>query len=225
MGIAGGLLSGFGRSVRSCLPIAALAAGIVLLARPCAAGPITAISWDGPAMTLADLSGQTDFMFGRSAFSAGVYKMTWLGGITAWRDFTTIGAGGRVLFNPGRVDNGTTRTITMTDPWTLWGTTPDLNHAESTGQQWAFANVAADTWLWGMEDIRMGSCDCDYQDAYGLLTRVVDLPSTLGTASLPLGTPSSDVGDTAVWAIPEPATLGLVALVLAGLASRRWTPR
>jgi hypothetical protein len=227
MGIAGSLLSGFGRSVRSRLPIAALATGIVMMmARPSAAGPITGRSWDGtPPGTLADLSGQTDYMFGRSAFSAGVYSVTWLGGVTAWRDFTTIGAGDQVLFNPGRVDNGTTRTITMTDPWTLWGTTPDLDHAESTGQQWAFANVSDDMWLWGMEDIRMGYCDCDYQDAYGMLTRVGDLPSTLGTASLPLGTLSSDVGDTAVAVIPEPATIGLVALVLAGLASRRWTSR
>jgi hypothetical protein len=196
----------------------------MLVARPCAAGPITGKSWDGtPPGTLADLSGQTDFMFGKSAFSAGIYSVTWLGGVTSWRNGTTIGASDQVLFDPGPIEAGTTRTISMTDPWTLWGTTPDLDHAESTGQQWAFANVSDDTWLWGMEDILMGYCDCDYQDAYGMLTRVGDVTQTLATTSFQQETPIvlTDAGDTAVAVIPEPATLILLALGVAGLAARR----
>lgn len=213
-----------------CWLSAAALAAVTIVPRPCAAGPITARSWDGtPPGTLADLSGQTDFVFGKSAFSAGVYSVTWLGGVTAWRDLTIIGAGSQVLFDPGRVDAGTTLTITMTDSWTLWGTTPDLWHAESTGQQWAFANVSADTWLWGLEDMQMGYCDCDYQDAYGTLTRL-DVSSPLGAASFPpetLALPplTTDVGDTAVAVIPEPATMGLIALGLAGLAGIKKRPK
>jgi hypothetical protein len=219
---------------------AAAFAVVMLLARPCAAGPITAKSWDGPAGTLADLSGQTDFMFGRPTFSAGVYSVTWLGGMTAWRDVTTIGAGGQVLFDAGIVIPGATRTITMTDEWTLWATTPDLTHADSTGDQWAFASVVADTWIWGLEDMLVGRCDCDYQDAYGTLTRIGDLAPPFGAVNPPLGAVSpplgassfppepltdplspADVGDAAIAVVPEPATIGFIALGLAALAARR----
>jgi len=212
---------------------AAAFAVVMLLARPCAAGPITAKSWDGPAGTLADLSGQTDFMFGRPTFSAGVYSVTWLGGLTAWRDVTTVGAGGQTLFDPGIVIPGATRTFTMADPWTLWATTPDLTQADSTGDQWAFASVAADTWIWGLEDMLMGRCDCDYQDAYGTLTRLGDVAPPLGAVIPPLGAASfppetltdplspADLRDTAIPVIPEPATFGLIALGLAALAARR----
>jgi hypothetical protein len=155
-------------------------------------------------------------MFGAPAFSAGVYSVTWGGGVTAWRNLTTIGAGAQVLFDPGPVDAGTTRTITMTDPWALWATTPDLSHADSTGQQWAFAPVSDDTWIWGLEDMLVGHCDCDYQDAYGTVTRVGNASSPLTAASEP--PLATRVQDSAVAAIPEPATIGLVALGLAALA-------
>jgi hypothetical protein len=228
MGIVESKPSRAGRSAQ--LLFAALAA-VIVVARPSAAGPITGKSWDGPLPgTLAEISGQADFMFGAPAFSAGVYAITWGGGVTAWRNWTTIGAGDQVLFDPGPMEPGTTHTITMADPWTLWGTTPDLAHAESTGDQWAFVAVSDDTWIWGLEDMLMGHCDCDYQDAYGVLTLIGGGSSTLGAASLPPLTQAesplaTDVQDSAVAVIPEPATVGLVALGLAGLVWRRRASR
>ena len=179
-----------GRSVRW-LPALALAAAIVF-PRTSAAGPITGLSWDGsPPGTLADLSGQASFSFGLPTFGTGVYEITWFGGVTAWRGLTTIGAGDEVLFDPGYVGAGTQRTITKTDPWTMWATTPDLQHADSTGAQWAFTPMGAQRWFWGLEDIALGRCDCDYQDAFGMLARIGDVPISLIITSDPHDGPQS----------------------------------
>ena len=214
-------------------------ATITMLPRPVAAGPITGISWDGATPgTLADISGQSIFSFGLNAFGPGVYEVTWSGGVSAWRNFTTIGTGDQTLFNPGSIAPGTTQTLTMTDPWTMWATTPDLSRAESTGGQWAFASIGAERWAWGLEDIALGRCDCDYQDAYGMLARIGDAPLRLitsdphdglqdlpgwpGDPSSPLGPPRTiEGGGDVVTAVPEPGTIALVAIGLASLGARR----
>ena len=126
----------------------------------------------------------------------------------------------------------------MTDPWTMWATTPDLSRAESTGGQWAFASIGAERWAWGLEDIALGRCDCDYQDAYGMLARIgdappriitsdphdglQDLPGWPGDPPSPLGPPRTiEGGGDVVTAVPEPGTIALVAIGLASLGARR----
>jgi len=210
-------------------------ATITMLPRPAAAGSITGTSWDGtPPGTLADISGQSIFSFGLAAFDAGVYEVTWFGGVSAWRNFTTIGTGSQVLFNPGDIAPGAQQTLTMTDSWTMWATTPDLSRAESTGAQWAFTSIGAGRWAWGLEDIALGRCDCDYQDAYGMLARIGDVTSRTITSDphdpsgwpedppTPLGPPRTieDVGDM-VAAVPEPGTIALVTIGLVSLGARR----
>jgi hypothetical protein len=222
------------------LPALALAA-IAAWPRPAVAGPITGSSWDGtPPGTLADISGQSNFSFGLAPFSAGVYEVTWFGGVSAWRNFTTIGTGDHVLFDPGYIAQGTQQTITMTSSWTMWATTPDLLRAESTGGQWAFASVGPQSWAWGLEDIALGRCDCDYQDAYGLLARVGDVPlppPTITGGETDPGDPGGPGGPggpqdppgpldppttvEVVTPVPEPGTIALVAIGLAGLGARR----
>jgi len=183
-------------------------------------------SWDGsPPGTLADITDLSSFQFGVSAFSSGVYAVTWQGGISAWRGRTTIGADEVTLFDPGDVPVGTVRTITMTAPWTMWATTPALIRAESTGLQWAFASLGVDKWAWGLEDIAVGHCDCDFQDAYGLLQRLDDVPPPSSILSETLDpTPTSAaaaIADDAITAVPEPGTIALVGIGLAGLVARR----
>jgi len=157
MGCAGSVPSRRDGCVRAFVGAATVA--ILLMPRPSAAGSITGTSWDGaPPGTLADLSGQSSFSFGLPAFMAGVFDVTWIGGVTAWRGLTTIGADNQILFEPGPVATGTARSITMTDSWTLWADTPDLSHADSTSAQWAFAALDAQTWVWGLEDIAIGRC-------------------------------------------------------------------
>jgi hypothetical protein len=195
---------------------------IACLASPAAAGSITGISWDGsPPGTLADISGQTDFSFGLSAFTSGVYQVTWLGGVTAWRDETTIGATGQTLFDPGAIATGTTDTITMTSPWTLWATTPDLAFAESTGAQWAFATLGADSWLWGLEDMTLGRSDADYQDAYGTLTRLGDVPMPPPTPTVVSDQTLEPVLEPVPEPVPEPATVSLVAMGIVALVAAK----
>ncbi len=237
--------SGTGRYVRQQLATALVLLG--LSAQPALAGSITGQSLDGmPPGTLADICGYNDFSFGTSAFSAGVYQVTWLGGFTAWRDSTTIGAGNETVFNPGAVAYGTSKTLTMSATWTLWATTPDLSYAESTGVQWAFNSTGADSWEWGLEDMAIGHADADYQDAFGLLTRIGDVVQDAFVQSPyepldeppynppnnPPNTPPSDppgipndppghLGDQAIVPVPEPGTIALVALGLGGLAIAR----
>jgi len=203
--------------------------GLLLCPRLAAAGSITGSSWDGaPPGTLADVFGESSFSFGLAAFAPGVYEVTWLGGITRWRGLTTIGAGDETLFDPGYVAAGTARTIAMVDAWTMWATTPALLHAESTGVQWAFAMLGDSKWAWGLEDIAIGRCDCDFQDAYGTLARVGDTPPPMSVISaaeaLATPTPTPDpptiVGDAAVTAVPEPGTMALVSIGLAGVGAR-----
>lgn len=245
------------RSVRW-LPALALIV-VLVFARQSAAGPLTGVSWDGaPPGTLADVYGQSTFSFGLSPFSSGIYQVTWLGGFSAWRGATTIGAGTDVVFDPGGIAAGTEKTIAMSDPWTLWATTPDLDHAESTGLQWAFTATGANSWQWGLEDIMVGRCDCDYQDAYGSLVRIGDFPTAVspvhlaGTTDSPNGgdsnggdpntggpnvpptttptpiftssaNPPGGLGDQPVTLteVPEPGTIALLTIGLAGLGARR----
>lgn len=185
---------------------------VVGVARPSAAGGIMGISWDGsPPGTLADITGRSDFSLGVEAFAAGVYQVTWLGGVTAWRDETTIGAANQTVFDPSAIASGTTETLTMSSSWSLWATTPDLSFADSTGPQWAIASLSSESWLWGLEDIALGHSDADYQDAYGTLTRVGDVPTP---------TPPTAVGDEIL--VPVPAVvpeLGTVSLLATGLVA------
>ena len=186
---------------------AALIAGS---ARPSMASAIMGLSWDGsPPGTLEDISGRSDFSLGVSPFAAGVYQLTWLGGVTAWRDETTIGAGDQTVFNPGPIATGTTQTLTMTSSWSLWATTPDLSFADSTGPQWAVAPVDSNTWLWGLEDIALGHSDADYQDAFGTVTRLDPVPPP----------PPPVVDDNNLVPVPEPATVGLMAVGLLALVA------
>ena len=158
-----------------------------------------------------------------------MYEITWFGGVTDWRGLTTIGAGDEVLFDPGYVGAGTQRTITKTDPWTMWATTPDLQHADSTGAQWAFAPMGPQRWFWGLEDIALGRCDCDYQDAFGMLARIGDVPISLIITSDPHDGPQDPPTpldpprniDGLLDAVPEPGTIALLTIGLAGLAARR----
>jgi hypothetical protein len=219
-------------------------ATIAMFPQPAAAGPMMATSWDGaPPGTLADISGQSNFSSGLAAFAPGIYDVIWFGGVSAWRNFTTIGAGDQTLFDPGFIAPGTRQTITRTDSWTMWATTPDLSRAESTGGQWAFTSIGAQRWTWGLEDIALGRCDCDYQDAYGSLLRVGDVPTLRTiTADLyadgpqdppdgpqdsptPLGAARTveDVSTTVpeLTAVPEPGTIALVTIGLASLGARR----
>jgi hypothetical protein len=185
---------------------------IVGVARPSAAGAIMGISWDGsPPGTLADITGRTDFSLGVEAFASGVYEVTWLGGLTAWRDETTIGAGNKTIFDPGAIASGTTETLTMTSSWSLWATTPDLSFADSTGPQWAIASLSPESWLWGLEDIALGHSDADYQDAYGTLTRIGDVPTPPA--------PPTVVSDVTTTPVPEPATLSLMVIGLVALVA------
>jgi hypothetical protein len=204
--------------------VAIAAAVAACLVRPAAAGTITGVSWDGsPPGTLADISGQSSFSFGLPAFDAGVYEVTWLGGLTAWRDETTIGAAGQTLFDPGAIARGTTETLATTSPWSLWATTPDLAFAESTGAQWAFASLGPDSWLWGLEDITLGRADADYQDAYGTITRLGDVVSqAILPPVLELPPPPTVVDDQALVPVPEAGTFVLVGIgLLAVVAGRR----
>ncbi len=184
----------------------ALAAVLCLvIARAAAADPIQGVSWDGhPPGTLADITSINDFDFGREAFAAGEWTITWSGGITAWRDRTTIGlitaiGAEGVLFQPGKIASGTSYTFDVSDSWMLWAATPSLSKATSAGGQWVFASLGGGLWLWGLEDILLGQCDCDWQDAYGTLRfHPADEPAP----------------------VPEPATLGLVSMGLLWAARR-----
>ena len=232
------------------LPALALAA-IAVFPRPVAAGPIMGTSWDGPSPgTLADISGQSNFSFGLAAFAPGVYAVTWFGGVSGWRNFTTIGAGDQTLFDSGYIAPGTQQTVTMTDSWTMWATTPDLSRAESTGGQWAFTSIGPQQWAWGLEDIALGRCDCDYQDAYGMLARIGDVTAALdvtsdshdglqdsrGALQNPPGGSQDPPGgpqdpptpldhprtvDDVPTPVPEPGTIALVVIGLASLGARR----
>jgi hypothetical protein len=227
MECGGSVPSHGGRRVRW-LPALALAA-VIVFPRTSAAGSITGTSWDGtPPGTLADISGHSIFSFGLGAFDPGVYEVTWFGGVSAWRNFTTIGIGDQTLFDPGDIAPGSTQTVAMTDPWTMWATTPDLWRAESTGEQWAFTSIGAQRWAWGLEDIALGRCDCDYQDAYGMLARVGDVTKSLTITSDPYDPPTPfdpprivEGVDDVLASVPEPGTIALVTLGLAGLAARR----
>jgi hypothetical protein len=188
------------------------AAFVVGLARPSAAGAIMGVSWDGsPPGTLEDITGRSDFSLGVEAFASGVYQVTWLGGVTAWRDETTIGAGNQTVFDPGDIASATSETLTMTSSWSLWATTPDLSFADSTGPQWAIASLDSESWLWGLEDIVLGRSDADYQDAYGTLTRIGAVPQ-------PEPSPTVVSSETIV-PIPEPGTVSLIAIGLLALAA------
>ncbi len=174
-------------------PALALTFVCSLAALPAAASPLIGTSWDGPSPgTLADITNTNDFAFGLPTFGAGQYEIRWDGGITAWRDFTTIGYndGSRTaLFNPGTIASDTTLTFTANDSWTLWADTPSLSNADSTGEQWAFAQTGANAWVWGLEDIQIGYADGDWQDAFGALRLVSPLPTVVSsetTSSLPL---------------------------------------
>jgi hypothetical protein len=185
---------------------------IVGVARPSAAGAIMGISWDGsPPGTLADITGRSDFSLGVDPFVSGVYQVTWLGGVTAWRDQTTIGAGTQTVFNPGEIASGTSETLTMTSSWSMWATTPDLSFADSTGPQWAIASLDSESWLWGLEDIALGHSDADYQDAYGTLTRLGSVPTP--------PPPPAVVSDETLVPVPEPATVNLVAIGIVALVA------
>lgn len=173
----------------------------VCVVSPAMAAPIAGISWDGhPPGTLADLTGETDYEFGHDAFGAGTWEVTWLGGVTAWRDRTIVGANERTLFAPGAVAAGTLLTLEMAAPWAFWAVTPSIA-ADSRSSQWAFALLSPNLWLWGLEDIALGRCDCDWQDAYGTLRYVPDEP--------PPTTP-----------VPEPGTLVLLSVGLIAIARR-----
>jgi len=206
----GRVRTGGGRSVW--LRAVFAAAFMIGSARTSEAGAIMGISWDGsPPGTLEDITGRADFSLGVEAFASGVYQVTWLGGVTAWRDETTIGAGSQTVFDPGEIASGTSETLTMTSPWSLWATTPDLSFADSTGPQWAMASLDSESWLWGLEDIALGHSDADYQDAYGTLTRLGDVP--------PPPIPPTIVSSETLVPVPEPGTVGLMAIGLVALAA------
>ena len=188
---------------------------------PCRA-LITGLSWDGSPPGRLPSRGVMGFSFRPADVAAGVNQAVLVDGSPP-RGRTTIGAGDEVLFDPGYVAAGTQRTITKTESWTMWATTPALLHAESTGMQWAFTPMEPQRWAWGLEDIAIGRCDCDYQDAYGLLVRIGDASpvTALGLLTPPTTSDLSTVVDDSLTAVPEPGTIALVTIGLAGLGARR----
>ncbi len=192
---------------------------LLTLSRPSWATAITGVSYDGnPPGNLSQITGVEDFLIGHDPFPSGIWQITWDGGITGWRDSTTISALDMIsedwLFTPGDVTVPSV-VFTMLSDWVLSAQTPSLfEHsawAQSPGPQWAFWSTPDGAFHWALEDIALDSqepvSDRDYQDAYGTLT---NLTATLQDAPLaPLAT-------------PEPSSVGLVCVPLAWILRRVW---
>jgi hypothetical protein len=175
---------------------------LVLVAVPAFATPVVGQSWDGtPPGNLVDLTGipADQWSFGTGPFQAGNYTISLEGSYTSWKRFDYIDVLGDVLI-PTNPVIGMARNFTVNQPFVLTATSLSVFDAPSTGEQWAFKEIADNTWRWQLEDIKVGFGDQDYQDLYGYLVYHPTVTRQIDTDP-----------------VPEPTTISLLALGTAGL--------
>jgi len=194
------------------LVLSAVLTGMV--ASPVLATPFAVPSWDGNPPSgpgdLRILSGIYGWEFGAAPFSAGEWEFEFIDAYAGWRGETTVrDSMGSVLLPPGPFAPFTIRR-TYDAPWWMLATSPSIVDAPSTGVQWAWYADTATSFLCGLEDIRDGEGDGDYQDVRCRVT-LVDVPPTVPKEP-PVEIPS----------VPEPRTLVLVGLGLGVMCVRRW---
>jgi hypothetical protein len=190
--------------------------GATLLASPVTFGT----SWDGtPPGTFADITGAADIVSGHPDFAAGTYLIEIDGGTSALYGQDTLGfegdsvcavsAVGCVLGKPGANQPPTVLQVYLDRPWHLWGWSPPLGKVLSTGPQFAFTQVDANTWRWGFEDLSLTTGDADFQDVWGKVTFLHGIDPPLDPTPTPTAFSAQPVPESSTWLLVGVGLLGV----------------